>query len=240
MSTAPIPADTLIVVPAHNEIETVAALVRSARKLLGHTVLVVSDCSSDGTAASARVAGALVLELPTQLGAWGATQAGLRYAVRNGYTRVVTMDADGQHDPASLRPLLKASLNSNVVIGMCPERLSVLKKIAWTWFRALTGLSMADLTSGLRVYGRDAVRLLASPKATLLDYQDVGVLMLLRQHHIPIAEVAVAMSPRKTGQSRVFGSWLLVARYMLQTTVLCLARIGHRAQALPEAREASL
>lgn len=231
---------TLVVVPAHNEIDTVAALVRSARKLLGHTVLVVSDCSNDGTAAAARVAGALVLELPTQLGAWGATQAGLRYAVRNGYTRVVTMDADGQHDPASLRPLLTASRVDNVVIGMCPERLSVLKRIAWSWFRALTGLSMADLTSGLRVYGHDAIRLLASPKATLLDYQDVGVLMLLRQHRVTIEEIPVAMKERETGQSRVFGSWLLVARYMFQTTVLCLARVGHRARPLPEAREASL
>lgn len=231
---------TLVVLPAHNEIDTIAALVRGARKALGHTVLVVSDCSSDGTAASARVAGALVLELPTQLGAWGATQAGLRYAVLNGYTRVVTMDADGQHDPASLRPLLEASRADNVVIGMCPERLSVLKKIAWTWFRALTGLSMADLTSGLRVYGCDAIRLLASPKATLLDYQDVGVLMLLRQHRVAIVEVPVAMKARSAGRSRVFGSWLLVARYMVQTTVLCLARVGHRAQPVPEAREASL
>lgn len=231
---------TLVVVPAHNEIDTVAALVRSARKLLGHTVLVVSDCSNDGTAAAARVAGALVLELPTQLGAWGATQAGLRYAVRNGYTRVVTMDADGQHDPASLRPLLTASRQDNVVIGMCPERLSVLKRVAWSWFRALTGLSMADLTSGLRVYGNNAIRLLASPKATLLDYQDVGVLMLLRQHRVIIEEVPVAMKEREAGQSRVFGSWLLVARYMLHTTVLCLARVGHRARPVPEAREASL
>lgn len=230
---------TLIVVPAHNEIDTVAALVRRTRKILGRDVLVVSDCSSDGTGASARVAGALVLELPVQLGAWGATQAGLRYAARNGYSRVVTMDADGQHDPASVRALLDASSAQNVVIGMCPERLSVPKRIAWSWFRALTGLSMADLTSGLRVYGEQSIRLLSSPQATLLDYQDVGVLMLLRQHRLEIVEIPVAMKPREAGQSRVFGSWLLVARYMLQTTVLCLARIGQRARPLPEAREAS-
>jgi len=235
----PSPDRTLIVVPAHNEIDTVAALVRRTRKLLGHDVLVVSDCSSDGTAASARVAGALVLELPVQLGAWGATQTGLRFAAREGYTRVVTMDADGQHDPASVRQLLEASSPDNVVIGMCPERLSVPKRIAWSWFRALTGLSMEDLTSGLRVYGSSAIRLLASPQATLLDYQDVGVLMLLRQHRLAIIEMPVAMRPREAGHSRVFGSWLLVARYMLQTTVLCVARIGQRPRPLQSAREAT-
>ncbi len=76
------------------------------------------------------------------------------------------------------------------------------------------------------MYGPEAIRLLASPRATLLDYQDVGVLLLVRRHGLSIREMPVTMFPRRNGKSKVFSSWLLVARYMLQTPVLCFARVG--------------
>lgn len=232
-------AGTLVVIPAHNEIATIAPLVRQVRKVLGCPVLVVSDASRDGTDKAARVAGAEVLDLPMQLGAWGATQAGIRYALRHGYRRVLTMDADGQHGPESARELLQEAdrQSTDVMIGTCPERLSLAKRIAWWWFRSLTGLKVEDLTSGLRMYGPRALRLLSAPDATLLDYQDVGVLMLLRSHGLSIGELAVEMHPRACGPSRVFGSWLMVAAYMLQTTVLCIARVGQPRRQLPAAGE---
>lgn len=214
--------------PARDEATTVCELVRRTRLVLGAPVLVVSDASSDTTTAEARRGGALVLELAVQLGAWGATQAGLRYARRHGYAAVVTLDADGQHDPATL-PELVATLRTqgvDVVIGTFPERLSRARRLAWTWFRSLTGLAIDDLTSGLRVYGRRAIRVLAAPEATLLDYQDVGVLLLMRKHGLRVVEQSATMHARDAGRSRVFASWLLVARYMLQTTILCIARIG--------------
>ncbi len=216
----------LVVIPAYNEARTIASVVRAARSALGCAVLVVSDGSRDATVASARVAGAMVIDLPMQLGAWGATQAGIRYAQRHGYERVVTLDADGQHDPATVPALMRQAERADVVIGMCPGRLSAAKRLAWAWFRLLTGLSVQDLTSGLRVYGPRAVRLLARSEATLLDYQDVGVLMLLRRFGLSVAEVPVSMRERCDGHSRVFSSWLLVASYLLHTTVLCIARFG--------------
>ena len=69
-----------------------------------------------------------------------------------------------------------------------------------------------------------ACRLLAMDEATLLDYQDIGVLLLLRHAQFRIAEIPVAMNPRKHGASRVFRSWWTVARYMAETSILCLAR----------------
>src|SRR5690606_7874794 len=112
---------------------------------------------------------------------WGATQTGMRHARRRGFARVASLDADGQHAPESLVALLRAQreTGADVVIGTFPERLSGAKRLAWAWFRVLTGLAVEDLTSGLRVYGPRALRILASPEATLLDYQDVGVLLLL-------------------------------------------------------------
>lgn len=229
MAPTPSPAARrLVVIPARDEAPTVEGLVRGAARSACCEVLVVSDASSDGTAAAARRGGARVIELPLQLGAWGATQAGLRYALRHGFDTVVTLDADGQHDPACLPQLVatQARTGADVVIGTYPERLSRAKRLAWRWFRALTGLAIEDLTSGLRVYGPRAVRLLARSEATLLDYQDVGVLLMLRRHGLRVAEVPATMYPRGAGHSRVFASWLVVARYMAQTTVLCLARVG--------------
>ena len=218
----------LAVIPAYNEAATVEAVVRGVISTLACDVLVVSDASDDDTAALARAAGAQVIELAWRLGAWGATQTGMRYAWRKRYARVLTLDADGQHHPQELPRLLAGQQRSHadVTIGTCTQRLSIAKRMAWRYFRLLTGIGVQDFTSGLRVYSRRAVRVLASPEASLLDYQDLGVLMLLRKKGLSLHEMPTLMSPRCTGGSRVFSSWLMVARYMMHTTVLCFAQIG--------------
>jgi glycosyltransferase involved in cell wall biosynthesis len=166
-----------------------------------------------------------VIAAPLWQGAWGAIQTGIRYAVRHGYSGVVTMDADGQHEPSYLPQLLEAAeRGADVVIAACPGRGSRLRHVAWSYFRFLTGFRFEDLTSGFRFYNARACRLLASEEATLLDYQDVGVLLLLRSARLRIAEISVAMNPRRHGASRVFSSWWTVGVYMAETTLLCLAR----------------
>jgi len=165
-----------------------------------------------------------VLHAPLWQGAWGAIQTGIRYAVRSGYAAVVTMDADGQHEPAHLPQLIEAGHGADVVIAACAARGSRLRHIAWAYFRFLTGFAFEDLTSGFRYYSARACRLLAADEATLLDYQDVGVLLLLRRARLRIAEIPVGMNARKSGASRVFFSWWTVARYMAETSLLCLAR----------------
>jgi glycosyltransferase involved in cell wall biosynthesis len=218
----------LAILPARNEAATVGGVVRGVLAALGCDVVVINDASSDETAQEAKSAGAKVLNLPVRLGAWGAAQAGLRYAVRNDYGVAITLDADGQHHPQRLPALLAAhwQARANVTIGSCPQRLSTAKRLAWAYFRTLTGLGVTDFTSGLRVYGESAIRILASGEASLLDYQDIGVLMLLRQKGLSIHETLTEMSPRHTGASRVFSSWFTVARYMVATTVLCVAQVG--------------
>ncbi len=220
----------LVVIPAYNEAATVAEVVRGVLAHTASDVLVVNDASSDDTAARARAAGAAVIDLPLNLGAWGATQTGMRYAQRNRYGAVVTLDADGQHHPETLPAMLAAleADNADVVIGTYAQRLSAAKRVAWWYFRLLTGLPVQDFTSGLRAYSRRAVRALASREPSLLDYQDMGVLMLLNQKGFRLRELETPMSPRKAGMSRVFASWFVVARYMLHTTVLCFARIDVR------------
>jgi len=229
-----------VVIPARDEADSLGELLATLRTLRSCQPLVASDQSSDATVALAASHGAWVIDVPLQLGAWGVTQAGLRLAQRRGFEVVVTLDGDGQHDPASIPRLLAEFDRSgaDVVIGTFPQRLSRGRRLAWSWFRALTGLKIEDLTSGFRVYGRRAIDVLASQEATLLDYQDVGVLLLLQKYGMQIRELPVTMFPRRNGKSKVFASWLLVARYMVQTTVLCVSRVGRLGGRAPHPAEA--
>ncbi len=222
----------LILIPAHNEQATITQVIEAvrgeaARCRITPAIVVIDDASTDDTAFLARQAGVRVLSLPVRLGAWGALQTGMRYAVAVGIPYAVTMDADGQHEAAELPTLLhplQAGV-ADIVIGACPQRVSPLRRMAWRYFRALTGLPVEDITSGFRAYNDKALRLLASAQASLLDYQDVGVLLIARRYGLRVIEVPVAMqaAPRA---SKVFSSWARVAAYMIQTTVLCLARVG--------------
>ncbi|HCK82757.1 MAG TPA: glycosyl transferase [Candidatus Competibacteraceae bacterium] len=220
----------IALVPAYNEEATIGFIVAQIRRRFRYPVVVIDDCSSDATATIARAAGATVLPLTLQLGAWGAIQTGLRYALREGYRTAITLDADGQHEPECISELVEplASRRADVVIGAFPERASRARRIAWSYFRWLTGLKLEDITSGFRAYSHTAMTVLAAPEASLLDYQDVGVLLILRRKGLRTVEVPVSMQPRAQGASRVFRSWWIVGKYMLQTSVLCLARVGSR------------
>ena len=214
----------LIVIPARNEATTIGALLQELRAVGYDDVLVIDDMSDDGTGDIARAAGAKVLRPVLGMGAWGGMQAGIRYGHREGFDCVVTMDADGQHEVAELPALLRAREVADVVIGAFPQRASLARRIAWGWFRALTGLGLTDLTSGFRCYSGAALEVLSSSEATLFDYQDVGTLLLLRRAGIRMVEVPVMMNQRVAGKSRIFNSWLSVGRYMAVTTLLCLSR----------------
>jgi glycosyltransferase involved in cell wall biosynthesis len=215
---------TLVVIPALNEADCIGEIIGQARQRAATDVLVVDDGSTDDTAAIATLAGATVLRAPLWQGAWGAIQTGIRFAVRHGYSAVITMDADGQHEPGYLPELIEAGRDADVVIAACVSRGSHARQLAWAYFRLLTGLRFDDLTSGFRYYGPRACQLLASEEATLLDYQDIGVLLLLRRANLRISEISVMMNPRKSGASRIFFSWWTVGWYMAETSLLALAR----------------
>lgn len=220
------PTRIAIVIPAFNEGAIIGSVLREIRAICSYEIFVVDDASTDNTVAVAESAGATVVPLAAQLGAWGATQTGLRYALRNGFDTVVSMDADGQHEASSIKELLAPVLKgeADVVIGACTERGSTLRKIAWLMMKRVSGLSLEDITSGFRVYNYRAIKELASWRATLLDYQDVGVLMLLQSKGLRILDKPVPMQVRLDGKSRIFHSWLIVCYYMSQTLVLGMSK----------------
>jgi len=216
----------IVLIPALNEEESVGSVVSEIIRLHHLPVVVIDDASVDRTRVMARLSGAVVLPLRNHLGAWGATQAGLRYAFKHRYPAAVTMDADGQHPAAGIALLLEEmdAGEADVVVGSWPERGSAARRLAWTLFRQMTGIKLKDLTSGFRAYNRRAVSCLVGADTSLLDYQDLGVLIHLRLQGLRMKEIAVEMRLREEGHSRIFTTWWTVMRYLLYTGILCASR----------------
>lgn len=212
----------LVVIPAFNEERDIGRVLHEIHEACDLDVVVVDDASTDQTVTRAREGGAMVLPLSVQLGAWGAIQTGMRYALSQGYDHVLTMDADGQHEAVWINELLSPVFNgdADVSIGCCIRRGSRARKVAWKLLKAVSGLTLEDITSGFRVYNLKALRVLAARQATLLEYQDVGVLVLLRNARLHIRDVEVTMLPRQSGTSRVYHSWFAVMYYMCHTLLL--------------------
>ena len=222
LAQRPVQLKAAIIMPALNEQACIADVIHRIRASTRLPVWVIDDSSTDATAERATEAGAKVISLPERLGAWGATQTGLRLALREKLDCVITMDADGQHNPYDIRHLLAPieQGEADVVIGSCPERGSRLRHLAWWLMRLTSGLRFEDLTSGYRALNHRAIALMAGTSASHLQYQDVGVLLMFERARLRVKEIPVLMPNRINGKSRIFSSWLAVTYYMTQTLVL--------------------
>ena len=113
---------------------------------------------------------------------------------------------------------------ADVAVGACTGRGSLLRRIAWVLMKRTSGLTLDDITSGFRLYRRAAVEVLAGESATLLEYQDVGVLIALQENGFTVVDVPVPMKPRRSGISRIFYSWRSVSYYMAATMLLSVTK----------------
>ncbi|MCP3138238.1 glycosyltransferase family 2 protein [Pyxidicoccus xibeiensis] len=200
----------LIVLLAYNEEECIGSTVAELREALpGMDVLVVDDGSADQTAARAREAGAHVLTHPFNLGVAAGEATGLLYASRQGYQRVLRMDGDGQHDPASVPMLLEAlDAGKELVIG---SRFAGVTTFRSTWLRrfgnqflsrllsTLTQQRITDPTSGFRGFGPRAIAFFGRTHPH--DYPEPESVLMASRQGFPITEVPARMRPRRTGTS---------------------------------------
>ena len=120
-------AKLLIVIPAYNEEENIVQVVgQLAAVCPQYDYVVVNDGSRDRTAALCRQHGFRLIDLPINLGLAGAFQTGLRYAAENGYDCALQFDADGQHCPEYIQPMLDLlEQGADIVIG---SRFVTVKK----------------------------------------------------------------------------------------------------------------
>src|SRR3990172_7196846 len=107
MSLEPAQKEVIIIIPAFNEERNIPSLIGNIRSKISEAdILIIDDGSADRTARAAEKAGALVASLPFNMGYGAALQTGFKYSLINRYWYVGQIDADGQHDPASIRILL--------------------------------------------------------------------------------------------------------------------------------------
>lgn len=203
---------TVVIIPAYREQDALpGTLAELGAALPEATIVVVDDGSPDATAQVARRAGAVVVQLPFNLGVGGAVRTGLRYAVEHGACRAVVVDADGQHDPATVRALLAAlddgadmALGSRfgdpthpyVVGGVRRRAMGSLQRVVhWT-----TGQHFSDTTSGFRAFGRPVMELLARDYPVEYLADTVEVLVMVCRAGYRVVEVSTPMRPRAAGE----------------------------------------
>ncbi|MFI5301278.1 MAG: glycosyltransferase family 2 protein [Polyangiales bacterium] len=209
---------TIAVIPAHDEEETISAVVSRAGTYVDR-VLVIDDGSHDKTAELARQAGAEVLSLNPNRGKGGALRAGLDRAVELGAEVVVTLDADGEHEPDELPAFLKAIENADVVLGAREVYRSgarrALNGLALFWFQLLDP-SIRDTICGYRAFRTAVLPKLATNAGGFAYEQEV--ILLAVQAGLRLATVDIKTVPRQ--RSHVTGREVLKANNHFDRWVL--------------------
>ena len=197
----------LVIIPAYNEEENIVRVVENLKNNYPmYDYIVINDGSSDSTAKICRKNGYELVDLPVNLGLAGAFQTGLKYAYRNGYDYAIQFDADGQHRPEFIGPMLdKIQEGYDIVIGSRfvtekkPHSLRMLgSNLISMAMKLTTGRRVKDPTSGMRMFNKTMIAEFAlnmnyGPEPDTVSY-------LLKQG-ATIAEVQVEMDERIAGES---------------------------------------
>jgi glycosyltransferase involved in cell wall biosynthesis len=163
---APIdPSRVAAVVPAFNEAGKIGDVVRKVPRAFASCVIVVDDCSTDGTADEARDAGAeRVLCHPTNRGVGAGIRTGLLAAKAAGFEFAAILSGDDQHEPDELprvlQPLFAGEadlvqgsrwLPGGATPGIPPDR-RWLTRLYPLLFRLASGWPSTDATNGFRAF----------------------------------------------------------------------------------------
>jgi glycosyltransferase involved in cell wall biosynthesis len=221
----------LIVIPAYNEAENIAAVIREIRSLGGSAdLLVVDDGSSDATAAIAESEGAKVLRLPFNLGYGAAVQTGLIYGFEKGYGACVLTDGDGQHDPRYISDLIAQveageadlALGSRF-LGKADYSIPFARRVGMYIFSRLASLftrqHITDPTSGFQAIGRRLMAFFINDNYPY-DFPDADTLIRLYFAGFKIKEVPVTVRPRLHGVSMHGGARTLYYIYKIFFSIL--------------------
>lgn len=180
------PSACIALIPAYNEQAHIAAVVAQARQFL--PVLVVDDGSKDQTAQTAEQAGAQVLrQLPNQ-GKGAALMAGFRHCLNAGYSAVLTLDADGQHDPCEI-PLFLAYASQHpaaLVIGQrnysqMPLRRRLPNLLGRLLFSLAVGQFIPDNQSGYRLLTRPLIEQMLQNPESGFEFEVEMITLCLKQ-----------------------------------------------------------
>jgi glycosyltransferase involved in cell wall biosynthesis len=193
----PEPAREIIaLIPAYNEVRYITDVVRGALAYV--PVVVIDDGSTDGTGAAAALGGAKVLAHSVNKGKGKALNTGFDYAVERQVDAAITLDADGQHDPAEIPKFIEAfrAGQGDVIIGQrrfeqMPGKSRFGNTVGtWLLTRAM-GQPIPDNQSGYRLLSRPVMETIR-PSSTRFEAE---VELLLRAE---LAGFRLAWVPIKT------------------------------------------
>ena len=176
----------MAVIPACNEAEHIAQVVKAARRYL--PVLVVDDGSTDETAQLAQTAGAEVLRQRNQ-GKGAALRAGFLHALDLGCEAVITLDGDGQHDPREIHKFIKTytARPADLIIGQRNfDQMPLSRRLANTTGRWLFSWAMGqfipDNQSGYRMLSRNFIQKLLESDEQGFEFEVEMLVTCLKQH----------------------------------------------------------
>lgn len=140
-----------IIIPAYNESATIADVVKAAKS--HGDVIVVDDSSSDETPSLAAAAGAIVVRHEVNRGYDGALNSGFSEAAGLKYDFLITLDADGQHDPALIEKYVDLSARGiPLVLGVRDSKARFAERVFGLYTRLRYGIS--DPLCGMKGYDR--------------------------------------------------------------------------------------
>jgi len=215
--SAPRNEKILVLMPAFNEEENISEVINDCRKFLNGSVdlIVVNDGSYDKTADVCNQEKIKVINLPFNMGVGTALKTGFKHAIAQNYSFVITLDADGQHDPKDL-PLffdkIKNSeadiiigsrfLNKNKYKGTIPRTFG--NKFFSRVISILIKEKLTDVTSGFRGFSKNALVYSINDNFNF-DYPDADFLLTLHRAGFKFTEVPVVMRKRLLGHSQHSG-----------------------------------
>jgi len=152
----------IAVIPAYNEESRIGNVINGVLGFVDKAV-VVNDASGDNTSIVSRDKGACVIDLPENKGVGFATRVGCEHALSLGAEIIVTIDADGQHDPRDIPKLIEPIINgeAGIAFGIRPrdKRMPLAKRIANALLYLVTKVTFSsdikDPLTGFHAFTKD-------------------------------------------------------------------------------------
>ena len=225
----------LIIIPSYNEQECIKETIEMIKRdAPDFDYVVINDHSTDDTLTILKQNHINFVNLPANLGIGGAVQTGYLYAYENDYDTAVQVDADGQHDPKYLSMMLDTlkKENADMIIGSRfienkGFQSTFARRIGITYFtkliHMLTGATITDPTSGLRMGNRKVIELFARDYPR--DYPEPESVVTLLKKGMNVKEVPVMMRERQGGVSSI--NLKKSIYYMVKVTIAILIE-NHR------------
>ena len=214
----------LIIIPAYNESENIVRVVDHLEQNYPQfDYVVINDGSRDNTAEICRQHNYHLIDQPINLGLAGTFQTGMKYAYENGYDAAVQFDGDGQHRPEyiaemseKIREGYDIVIASRFVNEQKPHSLRMFgSNIIQSMIRLSTGKNINDPTSGMRMFSRRVIKILAGNINMGPEPDTVSYLIRNGAKH---CEIQAVMDERIAGESYLNLS--RSAQYML---IMCIS-----------------